>query len=70
LKPETRNQPFPDERRDTRKSSGSAIAAEALMNTAGYASDFLKSRQALTPPNPKEFDSATLTATGLALCGI
>jgi hypothetical protein len=33
------------------------------------ASGFLKSRQAFTPPNPNEFESATLTVAGLALWG-
>jgi hypothetical protein len=32
MKPET---PFPDERRFTRKNSGSAIAAETFMSNAG-----------------------------------
>ena len=42
-----------------------ASTLEVKRQTSG----FLKSRQALTPPNPNEFDSTTLTAAGLALCG-
>ena len=38
-------------------------------STSCYVSSRLKIKQALTPPNPKEFDSATLMAAGRALLG-